>query len=168
MRKLLISALVLVLVLGITGSSVAGLGLGMGTRYHVALKDIDGTDFDQNHLSFLGSLRYKVSWFILDADVDYRPKAGDVTYSLTAKISFLFDILGTGFYVGAGVEKTYVKWASEDPEWSDLGYVLQAGKEIGLSDLSLILDAYYESATLSLKDIDTDFITFGLRLLWYF
>ncbi len=168
MRKLLIAALILTLVLGVTGSSFAGLGLGMGTRYHVSLKDIEGTDFDQNHLSFLAGLRYKVSWLILDADVDYRPKAGDVTYSLTPKISFLVDILGTGFYVGAGIEKTYVKWASEEPEWSDLGYVLQAGKEIGLGPLSLILDAYYDSAALPLKDIDTDFITFGARLLWYF
>jgi len=66
MRKLLIAALVLTLVLGVTGSSFAGLGLGMGTRYHVSLKDIEGTDFDQNHLSFLAGLRYKVSWLILD------------------------------------------------------------------------------------------------------
>ena len=51
MRKLLIAALVLTLVLGVTGSSFAGLGLGMGTRYHVPLKDIEGTDFDQNYLS---------------------------------------------------------------------------------------------------------------------
>ena len=168
MKKLLIAALVVVLVLGVTGSSFAELGLGVGTRYHVALKDIEDTDFDQNYLSFLGGLRYRVGWFILDADVDYRPKAGDVTYSLTPKVSFLFDILGTGFYAGAGIEKTYVEWASEESEWSDLGYVLQAGKEIGLGPVSLILDAYYDSETFSVKDIDTDFITFGARLLWYF
>ena len=168
MRKFFLAGLVLALVLGVTGSSFARVGLGMGTRYHVALKDIQGTDFDKSHLSFLGGLRFKVIWLILDADVDYRPKVGDVTYSLTPKISFLLDILGTGFYAGAGIEKTYVKWASEEPEWSDLSYVLQVGKEIGLGHLSLILDAYYESATFSLKDIDTDFISFGARLFWYF
>jgi len=170
-RKLFIALIVLALVLGLSGSSFARVGLGVGTRYHVALKDIPGTDFDQNHLSFLGGLRLKVIWLVLDADVDYRPGVGDVAYSLTPKISFLVDILGTGFYGGAGIEKTYVKWVSEDPEWSDLIYVVQVGREIGLGPLSLSLDAYYEyygSETFSLKDIDTNFITFGARLFWYF
>jgi hypothetical protein len=167
-RKLLIAALLLVLVLGLTGSSFARIGLGIGSRYHVALKDIQGTDFDDSHLSFLAGLRLKVIWLILDGDVDYRPGGGDITYSLTPKISFLVDILGTGFYAGVGIEKTYVKWALEEAEWSKLTYVLQAGREIGLGPLSLILDAYYEQPTLSLKDIEAGFITFGARLFWYF
>jgi len=167
-RKLLIGALVLALVLGLSESSFARVGLGVGSRYHVALKDIPGTDFDQSHLSFLGGLRFKVMWLILDADVDYRPKVGDVTYTLTPKLSFLVDILGTGFYAGAGIEKTYLKWASEKGEWSGLTYVLQVRREIGLGPLSLILDAYYEPTSPSLKDIDTNFITFGALLFWYF
>ncbi len=171
MRKFFIALIVLLLVLGLTGSSFARVGLGIGTRYHMALKNIPGTEFDQSHLSFLGGLRLKVIWLILDADVDYRPGVGDVTYSLTPKISFLVDILGTGFYAGAGIEKTYLKWASEDPEWSDLIYVVQVGREISLGPLSLSLDAYYEyygSGTFSLEEIDTNFITFGARLFWYF
>jgi len=167
MRKLLIGALVLALVLGLSRSSFARVGLGIGSRYHVALKDVPGTDFDQSHLSFLGGLRFKVTWLILDADVDYRPKVGDVSYSLTPKLSFLVDILGTGFYAGAGIEKTYLKWASETGEWSDPTYVLQVGREIGLGPLSLILDVYYEPTSPSLKDIDTNFITLGARLFWY-
>lgn len=167
MRKLLIGALVLALVLGLSKSSFARVGLGIGSRYHVALKDVQGTDFDQSHLSFLGGLRFKVTWLILDADVDYRPKVGDVSYSLTPKLSFLVDILGTGFYAGAGIEKTYLKWASENGEWSDPTYVLQVGREIGLGPLSLILDVYYEPTSPSLKDIDTNFITLGARLFWY-
>ena len=168
MRKLLIVLIVLALVLGLTGSSFARVGLGVGGRYHMALKDIPGTEFDQSHLSFLGGLRFKVIWLILDADVDYRPGVGDVTYSLTPKISFLVDILGTGFYAGAGIEKTYVKWALEEAEWSDFTYVLQAGREISLGPLSLILDAYYESPSPFSQEIDTNFITFGARLFWYF
>lgn len=168
MRKLVIVVIVVTLVLGMSGSSFAQVGFGLGTRYHVPLKDIPDTDFDKSHLSLLGGLRFKATWFILDIDVDYRPKMGDVTYSLTPKASFLVDILGSGFYAGAGIEETYVKWASEESEWSELTYVLQVGKEIDLESLSLILDAYYESANFSLKDIDTNFITFGARLLWYF
>jgi len=170
-RKLFIALIVVLLVLGLAGSSSARVGLGIGSRYHVPLKDIEGTEFDQSHLSFLGGLRFKVIWLILDADVDYRPGVGDVAYSLTPKISFLVDILGTGFYAGAGIEYTYVKWVSEDLEWSDLIYVVQVGREIGLGPLSLSLDAYYEyygSETFSLKEIDTNFITFGARLFWYF
>jgi len=167
-RKLLIVLIVLALVLGLTGSSFARVGLGVGGRYHMALKDIPGTEFDQSHLSFLGGLRFKLIWLILDADVDYRPGVGDVTYSLTPKISFLVDILGTGFYAGAGVEKTYVKWALEEAQWSDLTYVLQVGREISLGPLSLILDAYYESPSPFPQEIDTNFITFGARLFWHF
>ena len=167
MRKLLIAALVLALVLGVTGSSLAQVGLALGARSHVPLKDIPNTDFDKNHLSLLGGLRCKAAWFIVDADIDYRPKMGDVTYSLTPKVSFLVDILGSGFYAGAGIEKTYVEWASEKSEWSDLYYVLQVGVEIGGGSPSLILDTYYDSPTFSLKDIETEFITFGARLLWY-
>lgn len=167
MRKVLIAVVVVALVLGVTGSSFAGLGLSVGTRYHVSLKDIPDTDFDKSHLSFLAGLRHRAGLLILDVDVDYRAKMGDVDYSLTPKISFLVDILGTGIYAGAGIEETYVQWASGDAGWSDLNYVLQAGTEIALEPLSLILDAYYESANFSLKEIDTSFITFGARLIWY-
>ena len=168
MRKLVIAALVLALVVGVTGSSLAQVGLTLGARSHVPLKDIPDTDFDKNHLSLLGGLRFKAGWFILDADIDYRPKQGDVTSSLTPMISFLVDILESGFYAGAGVQKTYVEWASEKSEWSDLYYVLQVGVEIGGGSPSLVLDAYYDSPTFSVKDIDAQFITFGARLLWYF
>ncbi len=168
LKKIIVAAAVLVLLLGIGTSSFAAVGLGAGARYHVALKNIPGTSFEESHLSFLGGLRLKVVWFILDADLDYRPlPQEDVIYSLTPKLSFLVDILGTGFYAGAGLEKTYMKWTSQTPEWSDLTYVLQVGREMNLGPLSLVLDAYYESLAFSLKDIDTKFITFGARLFWY-
>jgi hypothetical protein len=168
-KKTLVVALITSLVLGIAGTSFgASRGIAIGTRYHMPAKDIAGTDFDESHLSFSGGFRYKANGLILDVDVDYRPTAGDVTYSITPKVSLLFDLMILPIYAGAGAQKTYVKWSSGDGEWGDLTYVLQAGAEIiDLGSLTLLLDAYYDSSVLSLRDIDAGFITLGLRLIWY-
>jgi len=105
---------------------------------------------------------------VLDFDVDYRPAMSEIDYSLAPKISLLIDVPLIPIYAGMGLRKTYVKWASGNPEWSELTYVLQAGWDlIALGPLSLILDAYYESTSFSVKDIDIASITFGARLFWY-
>ena len=168
MKKVLVVVVILALMLGIGGTSWATGGVAFGTRYHIPVKDIGGTDFDKSHLSFSGGYRYKSNGFILDADVDYWTGVGDVTYSVTPKISLLFDIVILPIYAGLGVQKTYVKWDSDDTEWGDLTYVLQLGTEIlDLGSLKLLLDAYYDSTNLSLKDIDVGVITLGARLIWY-
>jgi len=167
-KKVLVLVVILALILGIGGTSWATRGVAFGSRYHMPAKDIPGTDFDRSHLSFSGGYRYRSNGLILDADIDYWPGVGDVTYSVTPKISLLFDIVIIPIYAGLGVEKTYVEWSSGDKEWGDLTYVLQLGAEIvNLGPFTLLLDAYYDSTTLSLKDIDVDFITLGARLIWY-
>ena len=156
---------VIILITGLAYSSaLAKIGIGLGAHYNVAAIDISG--FDKTHLSYVASVRAKAAWFILDGSLDYRPNPGvDISLTLSPRISFLVDILGSGIYGGVGVQKTYIGWTSGTPEWSNLAYILQAGWEIGLGALSLSLDAQYESPVFSL-DIDPGFITFGARIFF--
>lgn len=159
----------IVLITGLTHSTAAGkIGIGLGAHYNLALKNIDISSFDNSHLSYLASVRAKVAWFMLDGSLDYRPNPGsDISFTLSPRISFLVDILGSGVYGGVGVQKTYIHWTSGTPEWSNLAYILQAGWEIGLGALSLSLDAQYQSPAFPM-DIDPGFITFGARIFLYF
>ncbi len=164
------SGLVAVMVILITGlaysSALAKIDIGLGTHYNMALEDIDLSSFDKSHLSYIASVRTKAGWFMLDGSLDYRPNPGvDISLALSPRISFLVNIMGTGIYAGVGVQKTYIRWNSGTPEWSNLAYILQAGWEIGLGSLSLSLDAQYESPAFSL-DIDPGFITFGARIFF--
>ena len=161
---------IIVLITGLAYScpALAKIGIGLGAHYNAALKDIDISSFDKSHLSYVASVRAKAAWFILDGGLDYRPNPGvDISLTLSPRISFLVDIMGSGIYGGVGVQKTYIRWTSGTPEWSNLAYILQAGWEIGLGALSLSLDAQYESPVFSL-DIDPGFITFGARIFLYF
>jgi len=160
--------IVLIIGLGQFCPTPGKMGIGLGTHYNVALKDIDISNFDNSHLSYVASLRTKTAWVMLDGSLDYRPNLGDISYAFSPRLSFLIDILGSGIYGGVGVQKTYIQWTSGGSEWSNLAYVLQAGWELGLGDVSLSLDAQYESPVFSLQDINTDFITFGARIFLYF
>jgi len=160
----------IVLIIGLVYSCpvVGKVGIGLGTHYNVALRDIDISNFDDSHLSYVVSLRTKAAWIMLDGGLKYRPNLGDISYTFSPRISFLVDILGSGIYGGAGIQKTYTQWTSGTSEWSNLTYLLQAGWEVRLGALSLSLDAQYESPIFSLQDINTDFITFGARVFIYF
>ena len=166
-KKIGLIVTVVILITGLAYSSaLAKIGIGLGAHYNVALKDFDTPSFDKSHLSYIASVRAKAAWFILDGSLDYRPNPGvDISLTLSPRISFLVDILGSGIYGGVGVQKTYIGWTSGTPEWSNLAYILQAGWEIGLGALSLALDAQYESPDFSL-DIDPGFITFGARIFF--
>lgn len=168
-KKIRLIVMVILLITGLACSSaLAKIGIGLGAHYNVALKDIDISSFDKSHLSYVPSVRAKVAWFMLDGSLDYRPNPGsDISFTLSPRISFLVDILGSGIYGGVGVQQTYIRWTSITPELSNLTYILQAGWEISLGALSLSLDAQYESPDLSL-DIDPGFITFGARIFLYF
>jgi len=157
----------IVLIIGLAYSAASGkIGVGLGAHYNVALEELDISSFDKSHLSYIASVRAKAAWFMLDGSLDYRPNpGGDISLTLSPRISFLVDILGSGIYGGVGVQKTYIHWTSGTPEWSNLAYILQAGWEIGLGALSLSLDAQYESPAFSL-DIDPGFITFGARIFF--
>ena len=166
-KKIGLIVAMIILITGLTYSSaLAKIGIGLGAHYNVAVKDIDISSFDKSHLSYIASVRAKVTWFMLDGSLDYRPNPGDdISFTLSPRISFLVDILGSGIYGGVGVQKTYIHWTSGTPEWSNPAYILQAGWEIGLGALSLALDAQYESPDFSL-DIDPGFITFGARIFF--
>lgn len=159
----------IVLIAGLTYSSaLAKIGIGLGAHYNVALDAIDIYSFDNSHLSYLASVRAKVAWFMLEGSLDYRPNPGDdISFTLSPRISFLVDILGSGVYGGVGVQEIYMHWTSETPEWSNPAYILQAGWEIGLGALSLSLDAQYQSPAFPM-DINPGFITFGARIFLYF
>lgn len=169
-KKIGLIVMVIILITGLAYSSaLAKIGIGLGAHYNVALKDIDISSFDKSHLSYVASVRAKVAWFMLDGSLDYRPNpGGDISLTLSPRISFLVDILGSGIYGGVGVQKTYVHRTLGTSEWSPgLAYLLQAGWEMHLGALSLVLDAQYESPVFSL-DIDPGFITFGARIFLYF
>ncbi len=169
-KKIGLIVTVIILITGLAYSSaLAKIGIGLGTHYNVALKEIDISSFDKSHLSYVASVRGKAAWFMLDGSVDYRPNPGDdISYIISPRISVLVDILGSGIYGGVGVQKTYIQWTSITPEVSDLAYLLQAGWEISLGALSVALDAQYESPVPSFQDIDPGFITFGARVFLYF
>jgi len=169
-KKIGLILTVIILITGLAYSSaLAKIGIGLGAHYNVALKDFDTPSFDKSHLSYIASVRAKAAWFMLDGSLDYRPNpGGDISFTLSPRISFLVDILGSGIYGGVGVQKTYIHWTSITPELSDLAYILQAGWEISLGALSLALDAQYESPVPSFQDIDPGFITFGARIFLYF
>ena len=169
-KKIGLIVMMIILITGLAYSSaLAKIGIGLGAHYNVALKDIDISSFDKSHLSYVASVRAKAAWFMLDGSLDYRLNPGsDISFTLSPRISFLVDILGSGIYGGVGVQQTYIHWTSITPELSDVAYILQAGWEISLGALSLALDAQYESPVLSLQDIDPGFITFGARIFLYF
>ena len=164
----IVAMIVLIAVLAYSYPALAKIGIGLGAHYNVALDAIDISSFDKSHLSYVPSVRAKAAWFILDGSLDYRPNPGsDISFTLSPRISFLVDILGSGIYGGVGVQKTYIRWTSGTPEWSPgLAYLLQAGWEMHLGALSLVLDAQYESPVFSL-DIDPGFITFGARIFFF-
>lgn len=165
---LLVGTTILLVGLACSFSAPGKMGVGLGVHYNVALKDIGISEFDNSHLSYLASLRAKVAWIMLDGSLDYRPGiVGDISYTLSPRISFLVDVLGSGMYGGVGIQKTYIHWTSITPEWSNFAYILQAGWEISLGALSLALDAQYESPVFPV-DIDPGFITFGARIFLYF
>lgn len=167
-KKIGLIVAVIILITGLAYSSaLAKIGIGLGAHYNMAVKDIDISSFDKSHLSYVASARAKVTWFMLDGSLDYRPNPGDdISFTLSPRISFLVDILGSGIYGGVGVQKTYIRWTSGTPEWSPgLAYLLQAGWEMHLGALLLALDAQYESPVFSL-DIDPGFITFGARIFF--
>ena len=167
-KKIGLIVAMIILITGLAYSSaLAKIGIGLGAHYNVAVKDIDISSFDKSHLSYIASVRTKVAWFMLDGSLDYCPNPGDdISFTLSPRISFLVDILGSGIYGGVGVQQTYIHWTSGTPEWSNPAYILQAGWEIGLGALSLSLDAQYESPVFSL-DIDPGFITFGARIFFF-
>ncbi len=168
-RKIGLIVAMIILITGLAYSSaLAKIGIGLGAHYNVALDAIDISSFDKSHLSYIASVRTKAAWFILDGSLDYRPNPGDdIFFTLSPRISFLVDILGSGIYGGVGVQKTYIHRTLGTSGFSPgFAYLLQAGWEIGLGALSLSLDAQYESPDFSL-DIDPGFITFGARIFFF-
>ena len=165
-KKIGLIVTVIILITGLAYSSaLAKIGIGLGAHYNVAAIDISG--FDKTHLSYVASVRAKAAWFMLDGSLDYRPNpGGDIALTLSPRISFLVDILGSGIYGGVGVQKTYIHRTLGTSGFSPgFAYLLQAGWEIGLGALSLSLDAQYESPALP-TDIDPGFITFGARIFF--
>lgn len=110
----------------------------------------------------------KFDTIILNTDIDYQSENEDISYIITSKISLLKEILKSGFYLGAGVEKSYVKWISGDTEMFDFTYFIQAAWEIPGENVSLALDLSYELSPFLQQGIDADFIGLGVRLLFYF
>ena len=169
MKKLRVTSLVLVLILVIVVQSSAArmkIGLGVGTSYSVAIEKQANTNGDKNHFSLVGGFRARFNRLILNTDLDYQSESPDITYILTSRISLLTEVLRGGFYLGAGIQKSYVKWTSGVTEVSDFAYFVQAEWEIPGETASLALDLCYELSPFH-QNIDTDFISLGLRLLFY-
>ena len=170
MKKAVIIALALMLILGIRGLSKGQnkIGLTIGTFYNIALPETGETNGNNNHFSLMGGFRSRFNTIILNTDIDYQSENEDVAYIITSKISLLKKILKGGFYLGAGIQKSFIKWASGDKEDPDFTYFIQAGWEIPGENASLALDVCYELSPFLQQGIDADFIGLGIRLLFYF
>jgi hypothetical protein len=170
MKKIIIIVLASVLVLGIAelSSGENKIGLTIGTFYNIALPGGEETSGDNNHFSLTGGFRSKFDTIILNTDIDYQSENEDITYIITSKISLLKEILTSGFYLGAGIQKSFIKWASGYKENSDFTYFIQAGWEIPGENVSLTLDVSYELSPFLQQGMDVDFIGLGIRLLFYF
>ncbi len=153
-------------------SGIVETSFGVGANYHLALNQLEGTDFDDDHLSYLAGikLRFNHMWTI-DASVEYYPSEEEISYIASPRLSFLY---GEWLYVGTGVEKKYVDLESGEDDWEDETYFLQAGLEIPLSaNNALNIDAYYGLDDFSdisdvVSDFDNDNLTFGIRFYHYF
>ncbi len=146
--------------------------IGIGAHYHVALSQLEGTEFDDNYLSYLAGVKFRFNnMWTIDAIAEYYPSEDDISYILSPRLSFLY---GEWFYVGTGIEKKYVKLESGESDWDDETYFLQAGFEIPLDgDNALNIDAYYGLEDFSdisdvISDFDSDNLTFGIRFYHYF
>jgi len=164
------------------GSGKPRTGIGIGAHYHTdsgALEDVDSenaesgdTGSNDKYLSYLIGVKFRPnsSWAI-DTAVEYHPSEGNVSYIFAPRISLLF---GHGFYLGAGIERRYVKLKSGESDWNDETCLVQAGLEIPLGrDNALNIDAYYgveEWSDVSdiISDYDSDRLTYGLRFYHYF
>jgi len=170
MKKIMIIVLASVLVLGIAelSSGKNKIGLTIGTFYNIALPGEGETNIENDHFSLTGGFRLKFDTIILNTDIDYQSENEDITYIVTSKISLLKEILRSGFYLGAGVQKSFIKWTSGDEEPSNFTYFIQAGWEIPGENVSLALDVCYELSPFFQQGMDVDFIGLGIRLLFYF
>lgn len=170
MKKIMIVALALVLITGTAGLSSGKnkIGLTIGTFYNIALPGRGETNGDNNYFSLSGGFRLKFDQIILNTDIDYQFENDDVTYILSSKISLLREILKSGFYLGAGVEKSYIKLISGVAETSEFTYFIQIAWEIPGENVFLALDLCYKLSPFLQQNIDTDFIGLGIRLLFYF
>ena len=112
--------------------------------------------------------RSKFNTIILNTDIDYQSENEDIIYIITSKISLLKGIRNSGLYLGGGIRKSFIKWASGGREDSDFTYFLQASWEIPAENVSLALDVSYEMSPLLKQGIAADFIRLGIRLLFYF
>lgn len=178
-HKYLIAALLIVPVLtpGKVWSALAmpgkpGTAVGIGVHYHVALSQLEDTDFDDNYLSYLVGLKFKLdNLWTMDAILEYYPSESDISYILSPRISLLY---GHGFYYGIGVEKRYVKLESGESDWNDETYLVQAGFEMPFGgNNAMNIDAYYGLEKLSdvsdiISDFDSDHLTFGLSFYHHF
>ena len=169
MKKTMILALASVFVLAIP--TICGaktrIGLAFGTFYSVVLPQGQDTD-TSNHFSLTGGFRSKFDTIILSTDIDYQSENEDFTYVITSKISVLKEVFRSGFYLGGGVEKSFIKWASGHKEDSDFTYFVQGSWEIPGENVSLALDIFYELTPLLKQGIDARFLGIGIRLLFYF
>lgn len=171
MKKLIVASSMLVLILAFVQSSAARMeiGLGVGTSYSVAIEKQASTNGDKNHFSLVGGFRARFNRLILNTELDYQSENEDITYILTSRVSLLTEPLKSGFYLGAGIQSSHVKWISGITEGSDdFTYFVQAGWEIPGETASLTLDFYYELSPFHPQNgVDTDFIGLGIRLLFY-
>ena len=104
--------------------------IGVGANYHLALGQLEGTDFDDDYTSYLAGIKFRFNYmWTIDATAEYYPSEDDISYIIAPRLSFLY---GEWLYVGTGIEKKYVELESGESDWEDETYFLQAGLEVPL------------------------------------
>jgi hypothetical protein len=137
--------------------------LGLGVNYWTTVDSIDVDDFDENGISWIGSVQFQLADYSrFEVALEWFEKGfGGSTEDIFAPQAFF--LLGKGVYAGIGVGGYYY-----DSEFADdLFYALRAGFTSELLP-SVFIDINgnyrfesFDSLSEEDTDIDTDTITLG-------
>ena len=162
MKKLLMTALVMGLVM-VSGKVWAGEHrIGGGANYWVAVDDIDNDDIDDDGFSYLASYQYWMDFLGVELDMEILPdRFGETAYAPEAYL-----LLGGTIYGGVGIGLVRSDGSFAD----DPFYAIRAGLNLELLPSVFVdISANYrfnDSAQFEGDDtdIDTDTVFLGAAL----
>jgi len=168
MKRIMFVLAVIVLSATLSASSAdAGLRVGGGIHYLRTVGDLkDQEGFDENAISFLGSVKYGFGLLTLEGDLEYiHDYVGSELYMIQPQA---YALVGGLIYGGAGIGIGNL----EEFGWQDPFYALRAGVDFNLGPVDLdVFGSYRFQKADDLKTLgsdDLDAITFGALIFFGF